>query len=474
MLTAVPREPDAIVWVAPNQVATADEGDLNGGSRSFTIYDTDSGEVRFSSGNMLEHQVVRIGHDPEERSENKGNEPEGVATGTYGDTPYLFVGSERASVVFVYRLDSAEGAPSFVQTLPAGIGPEGLLAIPGRNLFVAASETDARADVIRSTITLYELGDGPAAYPTVESADRDDGLPIPWAALSALAADRDAAQTVYTAYDSFYRESRIFTMDVSASPVMITGETVLHDVSGGTFDLDIEGLATRADGGFWVASEGAGSVDDAERPVTSSNLLLSVDADGTVSSQVALPDDVNAQQRRFGFEGVASVGSGDDELVYVPFQREWVGDPDHQVRIGRYQPASGEWTFFYYPLDAPESPNGGWVGLSEIVAVDATTFAVIERDNQGGPDAAIKKIYAFSVEGLEPQPQGGVFPIVTKTLVRDIVPDLQSAHGPVLEKVEGFTMTAAGEAWMVTDNDGVSDSSGETQMILLGNIFEQP
>jgi hypothetical protein len=90
---------------------------------------------------------------------------------------------------------------------------------------VAASETDARADVIRSTITLYELGEGPAAYPTVISADRDDDLPITWATLSALAADRESAQTVYTAYDSFYRESRIFTMDVSASAVMMTSET---------------------------------------------------------------------------------------------------------------------------------------------------------------------------------------------------------------------------------------------------------
>jgi hypothetical protein len=189
MLTAVLREPDAIVGVAPNQVVTADEGDLNGGSRSFTIYDTDSGEVRFSSDHMLEHQVVRLGHYPEDRSEAKGSEPEGIATGTYGDTQYLFVGSERSSVVLVYRIDpTSSGSVNYVQTLPTGVGPEGLLSIPGRKLFVAASETDARADVIRSTITLYELGDGPAAYPTMESADRDDGLPISWAALSALAA----------------------------------------------------------------------------------------------------------------------------------------------------------------------------------------------------------------------------------------------------------------------------------------------
>ena len=104
--------------------------------------------------------------------------------------------------------------------------------------------------------------------------------------------------------------------------------------------------------------------------------------------------------------------------------------------------------------------------------MDDTTLAVIERDNQGGPDAVIKKIYAFSVDGLEPQSQGGIFPVVAKNLVRDIVPDLQGAHGPVLEKVEGFTITTDSAAWIVTDNDGVDNASGETQMILLGNIFE--
>ncbi|ETW92839.1 MAG: hypothetical protein ETSY1_41895, partial [Candidatus Entotheonella factor] len=471
MLTEVPREADAIVWVASDRLATADEGDLDGGSRSFTIYDPE-GEDRFSSGNTLEHRVVRLGHYPEERSEDKGNEPEGITTGIYGDTQYLFVGSERSSVVFVYHIDPDAGRLDYVQALPTGVGPEGLLAIPERNLFVVASEVDSREDKIRSSITLYELGEGPATYPTIASANRADGLPIPWGALSALAADRDAPQTAYTAYDSFYRESRLFTVDLSASPPMITGEILLRDVNGSTFDLDIEGLSTRADGGFWVVSEGAGSVDDPDRPVTSMNLLMLLAADGTVLRQVELPEAVNELQRRFGFEGVASVGSGDDERVYVAFQREWVDDPDNQVRIGCYDPSSEEWTFFYYPIDEPESANGGWVGLSEIVAVDDTTFLVVERDNQGGPDAAIKKIYSFSIDGLNPRPQGRRFPVADKTLVRDILPDLQSDNGPVLEKVEGLMITADGVAWIVTDNDGVDDSSGETQFLSLGNISE--
>jgi hypothetical protein len=204
----------------------------------------------------------------------------------------------------------------------------------------------------------------------------------------------------------------------------------------------------------------------------SANLLVEVAVDGTVLNQIPLPAEVNALQRRFGFEGVASVGSDVAEQVYVAIQREWVDDPAGQVRIGRYVPATGEWTFFYYPLDAPASPNGGWVGLSEIVALNETTFAVIERDNQGGPDAVIKRIYTFSIDGLTPQPQGGIFPVVAKTLVRDLMPDLTADHGLVLEKVEGLTVLADGMTWIVTDNDGVDNSSGETQLINLGPIFD--
>jgi hypothetical protein len=191
-----------------------------------------------------------------------------------------------------------------------------------------------------------------------------------------------------------------------------------------------------------------------------------------VLERVLLPPAVDALQQRFGFEGVASVGTvGDDELVYVAFQREWTGDPAQRVRIGRYEPATGQWTFFHYPLDAVESPNGGWVGLSEIVAVNDTTFAVIERDNQGNTDARIKKIYSFSVAGLTPQPQGGVFPVLSKTLRADLIPDLLHDNGLVIEKVEGLTILADGDVLIVTDNDGVDGNSGETQMINLGPVY---
>ena len=153
-LDDVPREPDGVTWISDTLLATADEGDLDGGSRGFTLFDT-YGNVVYTSGNEVEHIAARLGHYPEERSENKGSEPEGVEFGAYRSGDYLFVGTERASLALVYSLNDPFD-PQFVQALPGGIGPEGLLAIPRRNLFVTAAEVDNPGG-LRSNITLYEL-----------------------------------------------------------------------------------------------------------------------------------------------------------------------------------------------------------------------------------------------------------------------------------------------------------------------------
>ena len=38
--------------------------------------------------------------------------------------------------------------------------------------------------------------------------------------------------------------------------------------------------------------------------------------------------------------------------------------------IGRYDVAKEKWYFCYYPLEIPMSAVGGWIGLSEITALD--------------------------------------------------------------------------------------------------------
>jgi hypothetical protein len=146
-----------------------------------------------------------------------------------------------------------------------------------------------------------------------------------------------------------------------------------------------------------------------------------------------------------------------------------IDDPAGLVRIGRYSPKTGAWGFYHYPLDEVESPAGGWIGLSEITPLGHDRFAVIERDNQRGLDARVKRLYTFSLKGLNPVAQGGSFPVLSKTLARDILPDLQAPKGWVQDKPEGLAVSADGEVYLVTDNDGVDDSTGETQFLHLGS-----
>ena len=487
-LTDVAREPDGVSWITHKQFATANEGDLFGGGRGFTIYDV-SGNVVHESGNSVEHHIVQHGHYPEKRSDNKGNEPENVESGEYNGEKYLFVGSERASAVLVYKVRGNSGkAPHFVQLLPTPVKPEGLLAIPQRNLFVVAGEEDARDDKIRSALSIYRLQQE-TSYPAIVSRQRADGTPIPWGALSGLAMDNTKHRIAYTIHDSFYNQSRVYTLKLGKKRNRIIAETMLNDSMGklaavspgmvntdGSVNLDMEGIATRAAGGFWIASEGAGTTGDVNRPVTSNNMLLSVANDGMIEQVVTLPQRLNDNQLRFGFEGVASVMEAGVEMVYVAFQRGWsvAGDTTDHARIGQYNTASGEWKFFYYPLEMPESANGGWVGLLALAYVGNDRFAVIERDNQGGPDAAIKRIYSFSIAGLTPAADSvtPAFPVLTKTLEHDLMSDLKATGGLVLEKIEGLAVTKRGHALVVNDNDGVDDSNGETQLLRLKSLFK--
>jgi len=185
---AVKREPDAVKWLDANRFVTANEGDLDGGSRSFSIFDTE-GKVLFDSGADLEHLAIRIGHYPEGRSDAKGAEPEGLEVASFGDDRLIFVALERASVVAVYR-DAGE-TPEFLQVLPSGIAPEGLVAIPSRNLLVTANEADLVEDGgARATVMIYERGEADVSYPALQAAE---GFKDGWGALSGITADLAAA-----------------------------------------------------------------------------------------------------------------------------------------------------------------------------------------------------------------------------------------------------------------------------------------
>ena len=137
------------------------------GSRSFSVWD-DSGNQVFDSGD----QIARItaeqtpelfnanDGDPAEvdnRSDNKGAEPEAVTTGEIGGRPFAFVGLERAGGgVLVYDL-SDPTSPEFIQYIRSDedIAPEGLTFISaedsptGQPILTVANE-------VSSTLAVYE------------------------------------------------------------------------------------------------------------------------------------------------------------------------------------------------------------------------------------------------------------------------------------------------------------------------------
>jgi hypothetical protein len=159
----VPREPDSVTWIDDTHFATANEGDMDGGSRGWTIFSQD-GEIVYESGTDFEHAIIEIGHYPEERSGNKGVEPESVTFDTFGGTPYVFVGAERARLS-ASTMSSDPANPVLEQLLPSGIGPEGYVTIPGRNLLVSANETDDAG--ARAHVMLFEYQDAPASIRTL-------------------------------------------------------------------------------------------------------------------------------------------------------------------------------------------------------------------------------------------------------------------------------------------------------------------
>lgn len=448
-LNDVPREPDAVKWLDDDRLVIANEGDWKGGSRGFSILSR-TGEVLFDSGNELDTYAARLGHYPEFRNK-KGVEPEGLEVASFGEDRYIFVAEERASLVAVYKDTGAE--PEFVQALPSGISPEGLVAIPGRNLLATANEVDLREDGgIGSHVMVYELADGAASYPQL-IADLDEaGRPLGWAALSGAVADAERPGFLYAVSDSAFAEAAIYEIDATAMPARIVNKITVTRNGHPAQKLDLEGITLDGEGGFWLGSEG-----NSDKLVP--HALYRVNAEGAIVSEVAFPATLLAGETRFGTEGVAAVGSGEALTLWVAIQREWKDDEKGLVKLLSYTPVTKSWAAVHYPLDA--APEGGWVGLSEIT-VHGDYAYVIERDNQIGEKAGLKAIYRVKLADLVGAELGGALPVVSKELVRDLIPDLAANKGYVVDKVESLAIAPSGKAYVITDNDGVDDSSGET------------
>ena len=442
------REPDGLQWIDNDHFAIANEGDMDGGARGVTVFHK-NGTLVWESNSSFEHAVVQIGHYPDRRSDAKGVEPEGMEVATFGGTPYLFVLAERASVVGVYDMTDP-ASPVLKQLLPSGISPEGAVAIPSRGLLATANELDGGADgFARAHVMIYEYQEAPAVYPHVTSEGANEL--IGWGANSGMVADKDGI--LWAVNDSFYGfQPRIFKIDTTQTPARIVDAIDVTRAGRPAQGLDMEGITLDGEGNFYVASEGrldAGIL----------HAIYHVTSKGKIAQTIPFPKEIMAVERRWAAEGITKVGN----TLWVALQREFDDDPKNHVKLLAYNLDTKEWGAVHYPKGAPDS---GWIGLSEITAHGDYVY-FIERDNQIGAAAKIKKITRVALSQMQPAPLGGPLPVVTVEDVHDLIPYLTSTGGYVLDKVEGLAITEDGTMWVSTDNDGVDDHSGETMLFAI-------
>ncbi len=107
----------------------------------------DRGRLIFDTGSELERFTAladpptfntdnEAGSPPDNRSDNKGPEPEGVAVGEIRGRPYAFLGAERQGGLFAYDLGAAEGQArlaGYTNPREEDLGPEGLRFVPGHD-----------------------------------------------------------------------------------------------------------------------------------------------------------------------------------------------------------------------------------------------------------------------------------------------------------------------------------------------------
>lgn len=147
------------------------------GARSFSVWNSSGGLV-WDSGAALENFIAtylptvfnanHTSNSLENRSDDKGPEPEGITTGTVNGRTYAFIGLERISGVMVYDITTPT-APTFVtyytgrlfnqtpgNASGGDLGPEGMLFIDGtksptgRPMLIVGNE-------VSGTVAIHEI-----------------------------------------------------------------------------------------------------------------------------------------------------------------------------------------------------------------------------------------------------------------------------------------------------------------------------
>ncbi len=116
------------------------------GGRSFSIWDQ-NGYLIYDSGNEIARKLLELRPDnfPDNRSDDKGSEPESIEVGQVDGRWYAFIGLERATGVMVYDITDPANAffVDYFNNDATDLSPEGLdfASINGENYLFVGNES---------------------------------------------------------------------------------------------------------------------------------------------------------------------------------------------------------------------------------------------------------------------------------------------------------------------------------------------
>lgn len=151
------------------------------GSRSFTIYDTE-GNVVFDSGSTISMLLAEIrpeffnGQEGEfdNRSDDKGGEPEAITTGEVNGRMYVFVGLERDNGIMVFDITDPAN-PTFDQYIEGeangNISPEIITFIPADESSTGGEQIAVSYEVSGTSVVYNLVGDTDLVIERAGSSD---------------------------------------------------------------------------------------------------------------------------------------------------------------------------------------------------------------------------------------------------------------------------------------------------------------
>ena len=313
------------------------------GARSFSIWD-ENGNLVFDSGDEIARITAELtpeffnanDGDPEEfdqRSDDKGAEPEALTIGQVDDTTYAFVGLERAGGgVMIYDISNPL-LPEFVQYVrsDADIAPEGLTFITaadspnGNNLLVVSNEES-------STIAVYELDlEGP------------ENVVLDFEGFAAGTVVTDQFEGVSFSTTNPFGVMLFDTENVTGGDTDLAtddlGQVLIISEDGDSFDPDDNArggtISIEFDGLVNVATVGLLDIEEDD------GLITFFGNDDSVIATTAIEGlgDNSLQQLFFGVEGVARmdiflVGSGAITDIAYSFVEESAARSTTQTLVG--------------------------------------------------------------------------------------------------------------------------------------------